>query len=94
MPSGGLIVIQTSTVYVNSKRMSRIIFEDDGPGISADDINAIFTPFYSTKSGHDNQLSLGLGLSITYRIIESFEGTMTATNISPSGCRFTIDLPF
>ncbi len=93
MPKGGNILIKTSTGILHGNPSSMIIFEDNGPGINSEDINAIFLPFYSTKSNKKSQLGLGLGLSISYHIIESFKGTLQVNNVDTGGCRFTINLP-
>jgi signal transduction histidine kinase len=91
MPDGGKITIITTTGKISEHRTSRIIFEDNGPGIDVEELNSIFLPFFSTKSRSKKQL--GLGLSISYRIIESFGGEMSVENLSAGGCRFVIDLP-
>lgn len=91
MPEGGSIRVRTDLRQTEDSTWTRLVFEDTGPGIDAEDPNSIFLPFFSTKSAGGN--TLGLGLSISYRIIESFHGTMTVENIRDGGCRFTIDLP-
>jgi len=66
-----------------------ITIQDSGPGISRSDMDQIFEPFFTTKSAH----GLGLGLSISKRIIESMGGEMTVTNCDePQGAVFTITL--
>ena len=94
MPTGGIIHIHSSVEIVNGNTYSTIIFEDDGPGIEEEDLDSIFLPFFSTKSGKKDQLGLGLGLAITYRLIESLKGNITVANKEPTGCRFKISLPF
>lgn len=91
MPGGGEIRIRTTLAQSNGSKTTRIVFEDNGQGIDAEDPNTIFLPFFSTKSGSKNQL--GLGLSISYRIVESFGGEISVENLREGGCRFTIDLP-
>lgn len=89
MPEGGRITIRTS----RDRSADRVVltFSDTGPGIQADDPSSIFVPFYSTKT--DRPGNLGLGLSISYRIIERANGTMRVENLPGGGCRFTITLP-
>ena len=91
MPTGGNIDITTDEVMWEDGVATLIVFEDTGPGIPAEEMNSIFLPFFSTKSGTHKRL--GLGLSISYRIVESFGGDMTVDNIPDGGCRFTIRLP-
>jgi len=93
MPEGGEMRIRTTRGEVDGNETTRIIVEDDGPGIASEDPNSIFLPFFSTKPRSKKQLGLGLGLSISYRIVESFGGEMSVENLSHRGCRFTIDLP-
>lgn len=60
---------------------------DNGPGISAADLQKIFIPFFTTKAkGH------GIGLALTHRIITQHGGTLTAANSPDGGAVFTIRL--
>ncbi|MDN3377776.1 MULTISPECIES: cache domain-containing protein [unclassified Pseudoalteromonas] len=61
---------------------------DTGPGIEQHALNSIFEPFYSTKSSN----GLGLGLSISKQIIQSFDGCLTAHNRPNGGAQFIITL--
>ncbi len=66
---------------------ARIDVIDEGPGIDNENIDKIFDPFFTTrKSG------LGLGLSISARIMENMQGSLEATNLDQGGARFTITL--
>ena len=67
-----------------------IDFHDSGPGIREHNLGRIFEPFFTTKEG---ERGLGLGLSISYRIIESMQGEMSAHNHSDGGALFRIRLP-
>jgi len=88
MPEGGAITICTR----RDKHGTIVLeFEDSGPGIDAADPNAVFTPFFSTKT--DRLSSMGLGLSISYRTVNRIGGTMWVENLPVRGCRFTIRLP-
>ncbi|WP_237286096.1 sensor histidine kinase [Vibrio floridensis] len=66
----------------------QLIVSDNGPGIEATKLAHLFDPFFTTKPE-----GLGLGLTISKRIIESYQGQLTAENLSPSGMRFTLSLP-
>jgi two-component system C4-dicarboxylate transport sensor histidine kinase DctB len=61
---------------------------DSGPGIEHHVLGSIFEPFYSTKSSN----GLGLGLSISKQIIDSFNGYLTAHNRPQGGAQFIISL--
>jgi two-component system C4-dicarboxylate transport sensor histidine kinase DctB len=66
-----------------------IVIRDNGPGIVADNFDKIFQPFFSTKEN----FGLGLGLSISQRIVESMQGTLTVQNHQSGGAEFIICLP-
>jgi two-component system C4-dicarboxylate transport sensor histidine kinase DctB len=66
-------------------------FQDTGPGISDENPQNIFLPFYSTKKGSEQ--NLGLGLSVSYGIIKKYHGTITVENVEGAGCQFVITLP-
>lgn len=61
---------------------------DNGPGMATHDIEQVFDPFFTTKPE-----GLGLGLSISKRIIEAYHGAIIATQREPSGMVFSIQIP-
>jgi signal transduction histidine kinase len=91
MPSGGEIFIKTASMTENGSNMVQITFQDTGPGICDKNPGNIFLPFYSTK--HDSEKNLGLGLSVSYGIIQKYNGTIAVKNIDNMGCQFVITLP-
>ncbi|MEQ9329516.1 MAG: ATP-binding protein [Rhodospirillales bacterium] len=66
-----------------------ITVRDSGPGIDPAQIGSVFDPFYSTK---EVGKGMGLGLSITFGIVELFGGRITAANHPDGGALFTIIL--
>ncbi|MBZ9558306.1 MULTISPECIES: ATP-binding protein [unclassified Modicisalibacter] len=68
----------------------RIEVEDNGTGIDEDHLGRVFEPFFTTKA---TGKGLGLGLSISARIIDDLGGRLTAANVAGGGARFTITLP-
>ncbi len=88
---GGEVRIITSTNVKDGKSSVLIAIEDDGPGLPADKMDSVFTPFFSTKS--TDSRNLGLGLSLCYSIITKSGGTINVENRSEGGCRFIIMLP-
>ena len=62
--------------------------QDTGRGIPEEDIIRIFDPFYSTKAS-----GTGLGLSMTYGIVVSHNGTIAVESETNKGTVFTISLP-
>ena len=62
---------------------------DTGPGIEAPE--KVFEPFYSTKDVSDTE-ALGLGLSISYGLVQGFGGTIRAANDENGGAVFTVEM--
>jgi PAS domain S-box-containing protein len=67
-----------------------IIFEDDGVGISEENIGKVFEPFYTTKK---EGKGTGLGLWVSYGIIKSFQGDIIVESTIGEGATFKILLP-
>lgn len=61
---------------------------DTGKGIPEENLELIFTPFFSTKHG-----GTGLGLSITSHIVKEHRGTIGFQSYLGLGTTFTIRLP-
>jgi len=70
--------------------MIQIDVADNGHGIEVDDIEKIFDPFFTTKEVGKGS---GMGLSISYRIIENHGGTIEVHSKVGKGTAFTITLP-
>ena len=64
--------------------------DDTGPGIREQHLERVFEPFFSTRKARGGT---GLGLSISQEIVRRHGGDLSATNLDPSGCRFTVRLP-
>jgi two-component system sensor histidine kinase PilS (NtrC family) len=67
---------------------ARLEVEDDGPGIAAEDLPQIFTPFFTTKARGS-----GLGLATVQRIVDAHGGSVVAASTPGQGARFTVWLP-
>ena len=71
-----------------------IIIDDDGPGISNDEHENVFKPFYKIDKGRaDSKSSVGLGLSIASDIIRSHGGNIKLEKSEMNGLRVKIFLP-
>ena len=84
MPEGGRL-------RVRAKRdggQARISFSDTGMGISPEEAQRVFFPFYTTKAA-----GTGLGLSIAMRIIEDHGGTISLEGNPGRGAKFTVLMP-
>lgn len=62
---------------------------DNGPGI--DEPDRIFDPFYTTKEVGASE-GMGLGLSISYGLVQSFGGNIRGANRPEGGAVFTVEL--
>jgi signal transduction histidine kinase len=84
MPYGGLLRLSSS----KEGTCARILIEDTGQGIAADDLKRIFDPFFTKKDG-----GLGFGLAIVQRIVENHRGTISCRSEVDKGTVFEIVLP-
>jgi signal transduction histidine kinase/ABC-type branched-subunit amino acid transport system ATPase component len=91
MPEGGDINIFTSLQKTGDTSIIKIIVSDSGEGIPENQLQNIFLPFFSTKKGEES--NLGLGLSISYSIVQKLHGTMSAQNNPEGGCSIIIEFP-
>jgi signal transduction histidine kinase len=87
MPDGGDLTIRTSPGEGNWVRIS---FQDTGCGITSENLDKIFTPFFTTK---EKEKGMGLGLAISYGIIERHGGRIEVNSIVGKGSVFTVCLP-
>ncbi|MGC1187828.1 MAG: PAS domain S-box protein [Candidatus Acidiferrales bacterium] len=68
----------------------RVLFQDDGVGISRDILSKLFDPFFTTKRPGRGT---GLGLSISMAIVREHGGNITAEPLAAGGSLFVISLP-
>jgi len=85
MPDGGELKITAGKIPNNRVR---ITFEDNGHGMSPDQVERLFEPFSNSTSG-----GTGLGLSIVYQIIRDHSGTINVRSSQGEGTTITIELP-
>ncbi len=86
MPDGGTIKITAEKD--EAPGWVQISFADTGSGISPEDIEKIFQPYFTTKD-----LGIGLGLAITERIVKAHNGEILVKSIEGEGTTFTVRLP-
>ena len=92
---GGILEIGVDVVddggSVKSAKVVQIRFTDDGPGIPEEIKESIFEPFYTTKKEGEGT---GLGLFITYGIVEKHGGLIRVDSAVGKGSTFVINLPY
>ena len=84
MPSGGTLRVCCRTQ--NQEVVIDII--DEGIGMTKEQLGKLGTPFYSLK-----EKGTGLGLMVSYRIIQSFYGKIQVASEKGKGTTFTITFP-
>ncbi len=83
---GGRIIVETR----QSNQTVEFIITDTGPGINEKDLPYVFDPFFSTKR---EKGGMGLGLSVSFNIVQNFKGTISARNSEGGGASFTLSFP-
>jgi PAS domain S-box-containing protein len=86
-PRRGLVRVIAQPAAGASRGGICLVVEDEGPGVDADDVEHLFEPFYSKRTG-----GTGLGLSIVRRIVEAHGGQVEIDN-AERGARFRVSLP-
>ncbi|HET6465178.1 MAG TPA: ATP-binding protein [Nitrospiria bacterium] len=104
MPKGGTLTVTTlahnfdgsspqtalgEDEPVFSRKMIEIRIQDTGVGIDKEHIPKIFDPFFTTKEG----MGTGLGLAVSYGIIERHGGRITVFSEVGAGATFVVKLP-
>jgi len=96
MQSGGKLTVVTrmsdqfTSVQSDGKKLRLMVVKvnDTGRGIKQEHLNDIFTPFFTTKDK-----GVGLGLALSYQIIQEHLGTMRVESQENEGTTFSIYLP-
>lgn len=88
MPNGGQLTIKGYQDV--GKNMILISFIDTGVGIPPENLNKLFTPFFTTKQIGQGT---GLGLAIAYGIVKMHKGNILVKSQVGKGTTFTIELP-
>ncbi len=82
--------ISISLEQLPEKEAFEILVKDNGHGMTKEQLTQLFTPFYTTKP---NGKGTGLGLFISYGIVEQHGGSMQAESSPGEGTTFQITLP-
>lgn len=84
MPQGGVLTVRTTI----DDDAYRITFSDNGRGMSSVDLSRLFQPFRTNFP-----TGTGLGMAISYRIVQEHGGKIEVTSIEGAGSAITISLP-
>jgi len=87
MKDGGHLDIEA---LQKNEKFIAISFTDNGPGIPESDLKHVFDPFFYSKAGHDGT---GVGLSVTYALVQEIGGTISVASRPGRGTTFKIDIP-
>ena len=77
-----------SPSHLNGAPALRVAVHDNGPGLTAEQKQKCFEPFFTTR-----KRGTGLGLAITRRIVEAHAGQIASQGNGSSGAEFVISLP-
>jgi two-component system NtrC family sensor kinase len=86
MKDGGVLAVDAA--LDNGADMCFVMVTDNGPGISMEHFDKLFTPFFSTK-----EKGTGLGLAISYGIVKDHGGEIRVQSELGKGTTFTVILP-
>lgn len=86
MPEGGVLTVSSR----ERGGAVELVFTDTGIGIAAENIQKIFDPFFTTKEVGQGT---GLGLSVTYSLVERMQGSIEVTSEAGRGACFTVRIP-
>lgn len=88
MPTGGTLAVRVNRTEEDGVGHVILTVEDTGEGIKPDDLESVFSPFFTTKT-----YGTGLGLVISKQIIEDHGGQIAADSVFGQGTTIRIDLP-
>lgn len=100
MPKGGMLLLSTEIITLDNEfckthqlsagPYAQVCITDTGIGMTAETLEKIFDPFYTTK---ETGRGTGLGLASAYGIIKNHSGLLSATSTLNKGSTFNILLP-
>ncbi|PYZ91614.1 hypothetical protein CR194_18445 [Salipaludibacillus keqinensis] len=88
MPDGGRMNIRTYLEGEEADKVVMISIEDTGAGMDRETVEKLGTPFYTTK-----ETGTGLGLTVSYSVVEDMNGSINVSSEKGKGTTFTICLP-
>jgi signal transduction histidine kinase len=76
-----------------NRQWHRLRVIDHGEGISAENLQRVFTPYFTTKNTGDGKRGFGLGLAIARKIVHLHGGSLSITSKVKEGTTVQVDLP-
>ncbi len=89
MPSGGTLTIAILATTARSTPHVELRVSDTGVGIPEENLEQLFTPFFTTK-GHEGS---GLGLLTCHQVVDEHRGTISVESVVGRGTTFVVSLP-
>ncbi|MBF6568642.1 MAG: hypothetical protein IVW54_07185 [Candidatus Binataceae bacterium] len=86
----GLLYVSAAPLDNGQAGYMRVVFEDNGPGVPAENRPQIFDPFFTTK---EPGRGTGMGLAVSQSIVQDHDGEITMEPREPHGARFFVTLP-
>ena len=101
MPAGGRIVVSTENRYIDrpvrgyedivAGHYVALTVSDTGVGISPEDIQRVFEPFYTKKKM--GRSGTGLGMAVVWNTVKDYGGYIDVQSTEGKGCTFTLYFP-
>ncbi|MFV0471338.1 MAG: two-component regulator propeller domain-containing protein [Paludibacteraceae bacterium] len=91
-PAKGSVAVKMSFFERNEETILRISIADSGNGIAEEDIPHIFQRFYISSTADQSQ-SNGIGLSLTYDLVQLHKGAISVKSQLGEGAVFTVEIP-
>jgi signal transduction histidine kinase len=88
--NGSSVNLDCEQIVKDGHPVAVLSVEDHGTGIAPEDLPRIFDPFFTTKKVGEGT---GLGLSVTYGIVEDHGGAIHVRSERDHGTRFVVELP-
>lgn len=89
MPDGGTLRV---TVAAHDEQVALVV-ADTGTGIAAEHLPHLFEPFFTTRGADAQKPGTGLGLSVSYGIVQAHQGRIEVASTPGQGATFTVLLP-